>query len=136
MNANPVSSLAAIFVVLESTGQYSAHHSAPIKSFATREAAERFMSSKEATVRRLEGMQDAIYAMHNDWQKVNPAPGGYGSNPEEAAAWDAWHTINGAELERLETITGFRDAVKEAGLCPNDDVSYIGYYIKEVPFEG
>ena len=63
MNANPISSLAAIFVVMLSSGQYSDRHSKPIQSFATKEEADRFVASKDGEVRRLEGMQDAITAM-------------------------------------------------------------------------
>jgi hypothetical protein len=136
MNANPVSSLAAIFVVFLSSGQYSDHSSTPIKAFATRTEADRFCTSKEANCRRLEGMQDAINGMHAEWQKVNPAPSyNYDSgNSDQTAAYDAWHASNAAELDRLYTITGFLEAVKDAGLSQHHDVSYTCYYVTEVPF--
>jgi len=138
MNDKLVSSLTAVFLVMQSSGQYSDRHSSPVKSFASREAADRFLISKEGETRRLEGMKDAINAMHAEWQKVNPAPftrDSFGYENSVGAAYEAWHSLNSAEVERLETITGYREAVKEAGLSEHDDLSYICYYISEVPFQ-
>ncbi len=128
-----VSSLTAIFVVMLSSGRYSDRHCSPVKSFPTREAADRFLASKEGAVRRLEGMQDAINAMQAEWEKSNPRPD-YASD-DRGLAYEAWHSFNSIEVERLETITGFRDACKAEDIESYEDVSYISYYINEVPFD-
>ncbi len=135
MNANPVSSLAAIFVVMLSTGQYSDRHSSAVKSFATRDAAERFRSSMEGTVRRLEGIKEAIDNLLSVWQEANPRPD-YCNEDISQTERNAWYDRESAERTRLEEATGFSKAMEEEKMSSYHDISYTCYYIEEVPFEG